>query len=146
MTTVNVPDTPNVTLVAFYEKNRDDLKSDEFSKLVQSTQKCIREVLAKDGSEATFTDYNLNQVHATILGCEGGKARDGVLNKWFLDKRHQQRHVNFARLLEYFRWQANIPIVVRFCGYAPDTNYGFSDYEKDLAAIAKYISGLSTCP
>lgn len=129
MTTINVPDTPNVTLVAFYEKKRNDLKSAAFVKLIQSTQDCIDRMLKQYGAKEEFTRYETKQVHATILGCEGGKTSGRVLNKWFLDKRRQERCVDFDKLLDYFRWYSNLPIVVRFCAYAPDTDYSFSSQD-----------------
>lgn len=129
MTAINVPDTPNVTLVAFYEKNRNDLKSEAFVELIQSTQKRIGEVLRQNERGKRFVESDLNQVHATILGCEGGKTSGGVINKWFLDKRKQQRYIDFDRILDYFRWYSNLPIVVRFCGYSPDTDYSFTSQD-----------------
>ncbi|MGK7928207.1 MAG: hypothetical protein AB4290_23675 [Spirulina sp.] len=125
MTTIKVPDTPNLTLVAFYEKKR-DLKSIAFAELIQSIQKWIGEVLQPKGVQDTFVKYDRKQVHATILGCEGGKTNGRVLSKWFWEKRTQQRYINCEQLLTYFRWYSNLPIAIRFCAYSPDTNYGFS--------------------
>jgi hypothetical protein len=125
-----VPETPNFTLVAFYEKNEQNLKSDAFVQLLESIQKRIPEVLKEGGADdKTFKEYKRRQVHATILGCEGGKSSGRVLNKWFWEKRHQERYMDFDHLLRYFRWYSSLPIVVRFGGYMPDTNYGFTSQE-----------------
>ena len=126
MTKIEIPAQPNVTLVAFYEKVSKDLKSNNFAKLIISVQDQIHTVLKEIGAANTFQQYDLEQVHATIIGCEGAKINNHVMNKWFWESRNLKRFIEFENLLQYFRNNSILPVVVRFGGYASSIDYGFT--------------------
>lgn len=130
MPDIIVPETPNVSLVAFYEKNHTPLKSTAFADLIRLVQQQILEILWETGQKHCFVPYALEQVHATILGCEGAKTADGIISKWFLEKRQQHRYLDLDKLISYFRWQANLPIVVRFCAFFSGADYGFQSQQQ----------------
>lgn len=125
MSDITVPETPNVSLVAFYEKNHKPLKSTALRDLVRQVQQHIQEILWEMGLEHCFVPYALEQVHATILGLEGAKTKSGIISKWFLEKRGQSRYLELDKLLNHFRWHANLPVVVRFCAFFSGADYGF---------------------
>lgn len=125
MAEITIPESPNLALVAFYEKTR-SLKPDAFASLIEGVQQSIREVLERNGVDpSTFEAYEREQVHATVLGCEGASTRQGILSKWFLEKRGQRRYLDCENLLRHFRCDSNLPIRVRFCGFRQHSEFPF---------------------
>lgn len=122
---LKIPNFPNVTLVAFYDKSNEQLKSDRFIKLIENITEWINIELSKYKLNDIFEPYPTNQVHATILGCEGAIFNSSIINKWFYEKRQKECNIDFKNLIQYFRYHSNLPIAIRFCGYNPDTNFGF---------------------
>jgi hypothetical protein len=106
---------PNLSMVAFYGK-----KAPELGSLIQEIQSCITSVV-----EDKFKSYRLEQVHATLLGLEGRKDSQGIINKWFLQYRKETRYIDFSNLLNYLRFSGRLPIVVRIGGYDRAVDYGF---------------------
>lgn len=115
MTFFSIPDTPNVSLVAFYGE-----KPKAFWGLIKSLQQRIVEILP-----SSFERYPVEQIHATLIGCEGLKINQGILNKWFLEHRAEKRYINLVNFLIYLRESDRLPIKVRIGGYNLETNYNF---------------------
>jgi hypothetical protein len=108
-----VPDTPNVSLVAFYGK-----KPEAFQLFLESLQQRLVNLLSSN-----FKSYPIEQIHATVIGCEGLKTNQGILNKWFLEHRAEERYFNLGDFLTYLRESDRLPIKVRIGGYHLDINY-----------------------
>ena len=72
-----------------------------------------------------FIPYQLAQVHGTIIGCEGKETEAGVINQWFVDRRQEQRYIDFAGLTNYLQHQIKLPLTISFGGYDRDTDYKF---------------------
>ncbi len=110
-----IPNFPNVSLVAFYGK-----KSFEFTFLIQELQQYLCELLP-----SVFEPYALESIHATLLGCEGGKTERGILNQWFLERREESRIVDFAGFLKCVQNNPQFPVPIQFGGYQLSVDYGF---------------------
>lgn len=112
-----IPDCPNVSLVAFYGK-----KPSEFIKLILNLQSYLHtsELIA-----GGFTSYELEQVHGTIIGCEGLQTEAGIVSKWFYERRNETRYIDLANFIKYFDNCPNFPISIRFGGYDRHINYNF---------------------
>jgi hypothetical protein len=115
MSPSSLPHLPNLSLVAFYGD-----KTNEFASLIQELQEGIIEIVGD-----RFKPYRLEQVHATLLGLEGRKDPQGVINKWFLDYRGETRYIDFPNFLNYLRYSGRLPIAVRIGGYNRALNYNF---------------------
>lgn len=111
--TLLIPDTPNVSLVAFYGK-----KPNAFQVIIKSLQQHLLEILS-----SRFESYPIEQIHTTLIGCEGLKTNRGILNKWFLEHRAEERYLNLGDFLNYLLNSDRLPIKVRIGGYHLDTNY-----------------------
>jgi len=111
-----VPDLPNVSLVAFYGEKIPKLKD-----LIQKLQTC----LVKHELIDNFTPYHLNQVHGTIIGCEGIQTTLGVVNKWYGDRRQETKYIDIPGLVDYLQHQVDFPLDMCFGGYDPDVDYNF---------------------
>ncbi|MBF2018652.1 MAG: hypothetical protein IGR93_00695 [Hydrococcus sp. C42_A2020_068] len=118
--TISIPDTPNVSLVAFYGTKPTALKL-----FIESLQTRISEAL-----DNSFECYLLEQVHTTIIGCEGLKTEKGILSKWFLEHRGEERYIKLADFINYVRQSDRLPIHVKIGGYAPKIDYGFLSQNK----------------
>lgn len=113
----SIPETPNVTLVSFYGS-----KPPELEALVLELQQQISETEALGRA---FEVYASEQVHATLLGCEGLRTRGGVLSKWFYERRGEERYVDLHGFIHYVRASGRLPLTVRLGGFRPDVEYGF---------------------
>ena len=107
----------NVSLVAFYEDKPPQLKS-----LIQQLQACLaNHKLTKN----KFIPYQLEQVHGTIIGCEGKKTESGIVNQWFEQCRQKVKYIDLDGLVKYLQHQINLPLTIRFGGYNRDRQYIF---------------------
>lgn len=120
MTFLSVPDTPNVSLVAFYGE-----KPNAFRVLIESLQQRLIELLS-----SKFESYPIEQIHATLIGCEGIITDKGIINKWFLEHRRETKYINLVDFLTYLRSGNGLPIKVRIGGYHLKTNYSFLSQNK----------------
>ncbi len=73
---------PNVSLLAFYGD-----KPTQLSKLVYKLQTYLANLEILQGK---FIPDQLEQVHGTIIGCEGLKTELGVINKWFYELKQRE--------------------------------------------------------
>ncbi|PSB12214.1 hypothetical protein C7B62_02955 [Pleurocapsa sp. CCALA 161] len=114
----------NISLIAFYGDKPAPLAS-----LIQKLQTYLaNHQLLQD----KFIPYQLNQVHGTIIGCEGWKTDLGVVNQWFKEKRQETKYIDFAGLINYLQHQINLSITIRFGGYDRNTNYNFLSRDRHL--------------
>ena len=110
-------DFSKVTLVVFYG-------SSATSKLIELTTE-IQEYLASlKILQAKFIPYKIEQIHGTIVGCEGLRTKEGIVNKWFYVYRNKIKYINFD-WLQYLKTSKLFPIQLRFGGYEFNSDYGF---------------------
>ena len=79
-----MPKLPNLSLVAFYGD-----KPSPLTDLITDLQQYLRELDLLSGK---FTSYQLPQVHATLIGCEGWKTTEGIVSQWWYAKRNQTKY------------------------------------------------------
>ena len=113
-----------VSLVAFYGDKPQQLKD-----LIRQLQKLIgSHELVGD----KFIPYQLEQVHATIIGCEGNKTAAGIVNRWFDVRRQETRHIDIEGLANYLRNKITLPPTIRFGGFDRVTEYNFRSRNEHL--------------
>ena len=114
----------NVSLVAFYGN-----KPIELINLIRKLQEQLgNHKLFKD----KFIPYQMRQVHATIIGCEGLRNSQGVVSQWFKQRRGEEKYINFADLTNYLQQQLDLPLTIRFGGYERQKNYNFLSRDRPL--------------
>lgn len=123
MDKLSIPDTPNVTMVAFYG----DSKPPELGQFIGSLQERISE---SDHLTGKFDAYNPNQIHATLLGCEGLRTTQGIVSKWFWEARNCLRYIDLSGFLNYARTSGRLPITVRIGGFDSNESYGFKSRDQ----------------
>lgn len=111
---LQIPDIPGISLVAYYGN-----KPLELQQLILELQQ-----LLKENFTTNFIPYDLQQIHATIIGCEGVKTESGIINKWFYSLRDEIRYIDYEGLLNYFLTSI-FPLNLCFGGYQPHTDYQF---------------------
>ena len=114
------------TLVAYYGP-----KPEPFQQLIHLCQKRISELLNHG-----FIPYQSEQVHATIVGLEGCRIDDKILNKNFIDYRGECRLVDLSQLLQFLKHVPHIEL--RIGGYKAEHHFGFESrgkhpYERSFA-------------
>ncbi|MCU0533605.1 MAG: hypothetical protein MUD14_06885 [Hydrococcus sp. Prado102] len=112
---IYIPDIPNVSLVAFY-----GTKPLAFQLLIESLQKQLSEVL-----QEKFESYPIEQIHATLIGCEGLKTEKGIISKWFLEHRGEEKYINLSEFMAFIRQSDRLPIQIKIGGYNRAIDYGF---------------------
>lgn len=103
-------------MVAFY-----GAKPPQLVALIQKLQ----DYLSESQSIRKFTPYKIEQVHGTIIGCEGFKTEAGIVSKWFHQCRRPNIRIDFSGSLDYLRYSINLPLTIRFGGYDRHWNYNF---------------------
>lgn len=119
---LEIPDVPGVSLVAYYG-NKPLLQQ-----LIIELQQLLKEHFATN-----FFPYDLKQVHATIIGCEGVKTKSGIINKWFYNLRKEIKYIDYVGLLNYFLNSNLFSLNICFGGYQNEVNYQFSSKNKHPA-------------
>ena len=114
----------NVSLVAFYGDKPSELQD----LILQLQQLLIDRELVGD----KFIPYQLEQVHATIIGCEGTKTERGIVNRWFDLRRQETRYINLAGLTNYLQNEIILPSTIRFGGFDRATEYNFRSRNEHL--------------
>ncbi|MEL6438175.1 MAG: hypothetical protein AAFQ80_02800 [Cyanobacteria bacterium J06621_8] len=107
----------NVSLVAFYGN-----KPPSLIKLIQRLQGFIAN---HHLIQQQFIPYQLEQVHGTIIGCEGIITDQGIISYWFQTHRGKERYLDFAGLVDYLHHRGCFPLTVRLGGYQRDQDYSF---------------------
>ena len=119
-----------VTAVALYGQKPSGLRD-----LINEYQDLI-ETETKTQSGLSFKPYDLDQVHATVVGLERciGSA---LLNLNFMKWRGRPQQMNFEGLLTYFRSCAPLPFEVQIGGFQnreyPFTSRGQKPYERSFS-------------
>ena len=103
----------NVSLVGFYGD-----KPPLLDELIQTIQHYLSQL-------PEFIPYHLEQIHATILGCEGWKTAEGLVSKWFDLRRKEIRYLDCGGWLEYLQQDSFVPFHVYCGGYKRDRDYNF---------------------
>ena len=119
---LQIPELPGVSLVAYYGN-----KPLELQQLIVELQQIIKDIATN------FIAYDIKQVHATIIGCEGVKTKSGIINKWFYSLRNEIRYINYAGLLNYFLTSQILPLNICFGGYQLNTDYKFLSRDRHPA-------------
>ena len=114
----------NVSLVAFYGH-----KPQPLINLIQKLQEAIAQ---HNLVQEQFIPYQLEQVHGTIIGCEGISTESGIISHWFHHNRGEDRYIDFAGLINYLNYQINFPLRIHFGGYQPEQEYNFRSREQHL--------------
>lgn len=104
-----------LTLVAYYGQ-----KPLALARLIQKLQQQLTDQLGKN-----FIPYELEQVHATIIGCEGIRDDRGIINHWFATLRGETKYIDFVGLINYLQQTPHLPLEIVFSGYQPERDYGF---------------------
>ena len=123
MSNVN-PSKTNVSLVAFYGD-----KPPQLTNLIKELQTCL---LSCESIEDKFIPYQLEQVHGTIIGCEGRKAKSGIISQWFEKHRQKTRYIDLEGLVAHLQYQIHLPLTIRFGGYDRDREYNFHSRDRHL--------------
>jgi len=105
-----------VTLVAYY-----GTKPPYLSDFIRLCQDKLSEQL-----RAAFRPYEVEQVHATIVGLEGIRSSQGILNLNFLEARKEQRMVSVKDVMQLLTMSSRLPMSFRMGGYRQDCDYGFT--------------------
>lgn len=113
----------NVSLVAFY--------GDKPPQLIALIQKLQTYLANRELTKDCFIPYQLEQVHATVIGCEGLKTESGIINKWFYECRQETRYIDIPGLISYLQHQI-VPVTIRFGGYDRASNYNFLSRQQHL--------------
>ena len=113
----------NVSLVAFY--------GDKPPQLVALIQKLQTYLANRELTKDCFIPYQLEQVHATVIGCEGLKTESGIINKWFYECRQETRYIDIPGLISYLQHQI-VPVTIRFGGYDRASNHNFLSRQQHL--------------
>jgi hypothetical protein len=111
----HISDFSGVSLVAYFYN-----KPTELQQLILDLQQHLQMSFANN-----FIPYNLKQVHATIIGCEGIKTEKGIINQWFYTLRNEVRYIDYYGLFDYFLKGNILPLDIYFGGYKPKINYQF---------------------
>ncbi|MGF1542002.1 MAG: hypothetical protein ACFCU5_16400 [Pleurocapsa sp.] len=112
-----ISDRLNVSLVAFY-----GTKPLDFIKLILDLQKYLQTSQLVAGG---FIGYQLEQIHGTIIGCEGLRTERGIISKWFYESKNETRYIDLANLIKYLNCCPSLPLKIRFGGYDRHKDYGF---------------------
>lgn len=115
----------NLSLVAFY--------GDKPMELVSLINKLQERIANHELIQDKFIPYQLEQVHGTIIGCEGLITDSGIISKWFYDQRQETKQIDFPGLINYLQHQINLPLTIRFGGYDPQQKYNFLSREQHLS-------------
>lgn len=106
----------NFTLVAYYGK-----KPKELSDLIKNTQQRLKKEF-----KANFAEYKMDQVHATLIGLEGHRNCNHIINTNYLELKKQLKIIDFEKLFATIDHQFRDPIHISFCGYKKDRKYPFT--------------------
>lgn len=129
-----IPNVSSISLVAFYGKKPAPLVA-----LLKELQGCLASHRLTQGQ---FNPYQLEQVHATIIGCEGLISDRGIISRWFERHRRKTEYINIAGLVDYLQHRANLPLTIRFGGYDRQKNYNFLSRDLHLSIRSFQINAL----
>ena len=103
----------NVSLIAFYGD-----KPWLLGQLIKNIQDYLTQL-------PEFIPYQIEQIHATVLGCEGWKTASGTISKWFYQRRKEIRYLDGVGWVEYLQNNGFESFDVYLGGYNRDRDYNF---------------------
>ncbi len=107
------PGKMDLTLVAYYGE-----KPPMIANLIQGVISKLSKLLG-DG----FIPYTLQQVHGTIIGLEGFRAGERIINANYVAKRNEFRAQNLNAALEILKSESMLPFDVIIGGFSDDGQY-----------------------
>jgi len=105
-----------VTLVAYYEK-----KPPAIAALIRSLQEELCRELGR-----SFAPYEIEQVHATIIGLEAFRQGSDILNQNFYELRGERRAINLAAVVDFVDSTELLPFNVQIGGFSLAAAYPFT--------------------
>jgi hypothetical protein len=112
---LEIPERMQVTLVSFYSE-----KSGKVMEFIRLCQDNISKLLL-----SAFHPYEMEQVHATIIGLEGCRLGDKIKNENFQSFCKEERFVSAIELLDFLRSDDLPSFDIRIGGYRHHEDYGF---------------------
>ena len=106
----------NLTLVAYY-----GVKPEPVRELIV---KLIDEI--KDCLGAAFEEYSIEQVHGTIIGLEGVRTGEDIVNTNYLELRGERRVLDLTAALDIVSDHSLLPFDVTIGGYRDGGAYSFT--------------------
>jgi hypothetical protein len=73
-----------------------------------------------------FRPYDIEQVHGTIIGLEGDRIGEEILNKNFQILRGEKKSMDIDQILDFLRSTDALPIQIRIGGFRPYDKYPFN--------------------
>ena len=107
----------NVSLVAFYGEKPNQLQG-----IIEKLQ---THLASHQLLQNKFIPYQMEQVHGTIIGCEGLRENGAVISQWFQVRRGEIRTIDFAGVINYLQQQIKLPLTICFGGYHRHLEYNF---------------------
>jgi hypothetical protein len=107
-----------LTLVACYGDKSEPLRA-----LVLDLQNFLGKQLG-----GSFRPYELEQVHATIIGLEGSPQSNGaqLINTNYVELRQERRTMDLTKALDIIQHSPLLPIRIRIGGFQRDVAYGMT--------------------
>jgi hypothetical protein len=113
------PGKMNLTLVAYYgEKSGERLSA--LRKFINATQDHLHNKLGE-----AYHPYDIAQVHATIIGLEGTRIGNYLVNTNYLQQRQQLRAMALPEVLNLLKGNS-LPFAVRIGGYRDGEHFPFT--------------------
>ncbi len=107
----------NTTLVAYYGN-----KPPALAELLKAIQHQLADRLG-----SAYATYAPEQVHATIIGLEGRRVGDRVLNANYYELRRESRVMGMSRILDVVAPESGLlPLQLRIGGFSNDAAYPFA--------------------
>ena len=113
---MEVPGLMQFTLVAFYGP-----KPQPFSNLLRSCQDKLAKLL-----RSSFHPYDIEQIHGTLVGLEGFRERELIINQNFAEHRGQRLNMDLDAILQLLRSSHLLPMKIHIGGFKPYKDYGFT--------------------
>ncbi len=113
---MEVPGRMQFTLVAFYGP-----KPQTFSRFLRSCQDKLANLL-----RSSFHPYDIEQIHATLVGLEGIREGELILNQNFAEHRGQRLNMDFGDILRLLRSSPFLPVEIQIGGFKPYEDYAFT--------------------
>lgn len=96
-------------------------KKQNLARFIRALQKKVKEGLGRKYSRV-FKPYRVEQVHATLVGMEGGP---GGINRNFNNALEQRKRMDFEGLLRFIQNTNIFPMRIQFGRIFPFRDYGF---------------------
>jgi hypothetical protein len=88
-----------------------------------------------------FMPYSVEQVHLTIIGLEGGRSPQGIINDNYLKFRNAVRIMDFTAMLRSLQQTPLLPLTARFGGFRQTKPYPFQCWGRHPYEMSFVIMG-----